>query len=54
MSLIASVRTRPNPSLHLTFASRLRRLSPADELKRCSAKRSLAYLAGCKSRLGKG
>jgi len=25
---------RPNPSLHLTFASRLRRLSPAGELKR--------------------
>ena len=24
----------PNPSLHLTFASRLRRLSPAGELKR--------------------
>lgn len=24
---------RPNPSLHLTFASRLRRLSPAGELK---------------------
>jgi len=23
-----------NPSLHLTFASRLRRLSPAGELKR--------------------
>jgi hypothetical protein len=25
---------RPNPSLHLTFASRLRRLSPAGQLKR--------------------
>jgi hypothetical protein len=25
---------QPNPSLHLTFASRLRRLSPAGELKR--------------------
>ena len=25
---------RPNPSLHLTFASRLRRLAPAGELKR--------------------
>ena len=29
-----SVLARSNPSLHLTFASRLRRLSPAGELKR--------------------
>lgn len=29
-----SVSLGPNPSLHPTFASRLRRLSPAGELKR--------------------
>jgi hypothetical protein len=31
---VAQVNVRSNPSLHLTFASRLRRLSPAGELKR--------------------
>jgi len=36
MALAALVRSGyvPNPSLHLTFASRLRRLAPAGELKR--------------------
>ena len=34
LALRCAARRWPNPSLHLTFASRLRRLSPAGELKR--------------------